>query len=71
MDNNRKAKKASSRRVRGWREELGIGNTKFHDLLNNPDLAPRSVKVGGSRIMLETPIEYLERIAAAQERESA
>ena len=55
----------SQRRIEGWTKAVGIGRTKFYAL--PPELRPRMVKLGTATVIVETPEEYLRRIAEMQE----
>ncbi len=48
-----------------WCASVGFGRTTFYAL--PPPLKPRTVKIGERTIIIESPADYLERIAAEQQ----
>lgn len=55
-------------RVSEFTAACGMGRRTFYDL--PPELAPKSIKIGYSRIIVETPQQYLSRIAELQAKDS-
>jgi len=50
--------------VAAWCRSVGIGRATFYVLA--PHLRPRSVLLGGRRLIIEAPAAYLQRVAAMQ-----
>ena len=55
----------SVRRVDGFCKALGIGRSKFYSF--PPEDRPKTAKLGSARVILESPEEFLARLAAKQE----
>jgi len=55
--------------VSEWCKKARIGITKFYSL--PPDIAPRQVKVGDRRIIIEGPRQWGERIAVRADSQAA
>ena len=51
-------------RVAPWLKAVAMGRSKLYAL--PVELRPRSLKLGGARLITESPEKYIERIAALQ-----
>lgn len=56
-------------RVPRWCREADVGKSTTHALIKSGKL--RSVRLGRARIILTSPREYLERLAAQQSGDAA
>jgi hypothetical protein len=63
------ASQKSGRDLASWCNEIGCTRAFIYGLPENQK--PRTVKIGRRRFVLETPQEYLERMAATQTLEAA
>lgn len=52
-------------RVKDFVRACGIGRTAYYTLPE--DQKPKSVRIGRSVVIVETPVEFLRRLAAIQE----
>ena len=53
----------AGRSVETFVKEAGISRATLYALI--PECAPRFTKIGGKRLIIESPADWLERIAAA------
>lgn len=55
-------------RIKAWRTGPDglpwLSNSEFYRRLADPRLAPRTRKIGRTRVVTESPLEYAERIEA-------
>jgi hypothetical protein len=53
--------------VAEFRSALGLSHSGFYDVLKSPK-APRSVLLGRRRLIIESPADYLARIATMEQK---
>jgi hypothetical protein len=50
--------------VKDWCKAVGLSRATYYNL--PPHLQPQSVRIGGRRLVIESPHDYLQRVASLQ-----